>query len=1408
VTVSNAGGACSTSFEKRVTVPALLSLSHSLAGHNDCIPNNAAVIPIVSGGTGSIALGLIRSGELAVSPNLDGLPSGTYVLRAVDTKGCLALREVVIRETPIEISALTLSKVDDCIPGNTQLTINTKGDRLPLVYRLDGVVQSGATITLPREEKTYRIEVSDAAGCVVSREEYYEDYDAVRVTEINPVTDCSTPNGAIHFAYVAKPGSSQSNFSLSVDGGTTWHQGANKVGNLRPGLYRTAARNDLTGCVVQGPQVQINAPYCLPEAGFTKSTLHITSPTQRIVLPWRVDKRAWGNADKPFSLRIYRVEDGKPHFVDPNIATATEPLEKSVDPGAGFTIEYAVDFAGSDERELVLQPNAKDHLEPGTYTFVMEGNGVAVDPFRKKMTVYVDFEGRVIVETFSACGGDPITLKVSNPQPGECYSWEGIDAGNVSTVTIPNHIPGKTYRVWRLNNLKLDFQDFVGDDLANANVPFKIEVKPAGARICKEKSKENFVELYVRPNGKDKTGWTIAWDDNGKSDDYRKEYPKFTTTYKLWVTSPNGCRYPITQTVYVDDLTKVKITPSNAVACSTGKTELKLEGLPSSDYFVNWQFFNVKLDRFIVAGDKTTVQATIGRWKATISGGCAVPAIVTDEVEVKEAQPVNIANLVKSLGSFYFLPGVVEFGDPAIELANFPDVPEIGSGGVVEVLGRERQISVEITNYPGVGQIKAMAEAIVAQDSWIKSIGSKKVFIVTPDAFCQNQDALAKALKKIKEYDLGYVVVPVSGNGGGVYVINTTFKQPAMSPVSGAHRNFIKARLDCMTASGGAQTGQDALGLVFNTLIDNYEASYEELAEAFVGVNCSAFRDEDVFRDDPELRSVDCKKITETTKFFNTAALLITLPPGTTPVFNINPNITQAAQPGCVVSFTTGNKAIYTGRYYAPNVHPSYQTYRHVGFESQVKAYQNPKKYPFPSVRAGLMLSNIWYGKNLGDIKYNNAGSYQIQVLDITTKKESPGPNCAGDYVGSGLGKTYDLRGSKTNGVYFFKSTPALTSDDLSLWNVKLDAPFDRRQVESSTDQNDPLSGGFIVSVPREGSKPIILYIRYLKGASEPSSIHYFDEEQGCRWVPYDINSDALISASNKLILRRMWQWFANIWDGGHLSLDIAGIFYPYVDVANAAWFFAQGRPFDAGLSLVGLVPIAGDIVVVFFRGSLKLLLKNGDEVITFLKQLKFVDEAGELIEIQIDMNKIFNGLITAPGIPSSKLESLYRQLADPAFNGPDAAILLKAFEADPATMAKIWSEADDLGTSLADFTKFVKWAQDPKILKFLKDNPAAYAIYHRALLDGMPPNRISTLFNDMDNADKALMNALKDDPDLVKVWALADEVGSDLKLDPDVLKRLKEDLKNPDLEKFIRARGKSGLAAWNILDGAKKCFN
>lgn len=56
--------------------------------------------------------------------------------------------------------------------------------------------------------------------------------------------------------------------------------------------------------------------------------------------------------------------------------------------------------------------------------------------------------------------------------------------------------------------------------------------------------------------------------------------------------------------------------------------------------------------------------------------------------------------------------------------------------------------------------------------------------------------------------------------------------------------------------------------------------------------------------------------------------------------------------------------------------------------------------------------------------------------------------------------------------------------------------------------------------------------------------------------------------------------WTAS--DVGHTALDVAGLAPGYgepADLANAAWYAAEGKHLEAGLSLMSMVPVVGDII-------------------------------------------------------------------------------------------------------------------------------------------------------------------------------------------------------------------------------------
>jgi hypothetical protein len=101
-------------------------------------------------------------------------------------------------------------------------------------------------------------------------------------------------------------------------------------------------------------------------------------------------------------------------------------------------------------------------------------------------------------------------------------------------------------------------------------------------------------------------------------------------------------------------------------------------------------------------------------------------------------------------------------------------------------------------------------------------------------------------------------------------------------------------------------------------------------------------------------------------------------------------------------------------------------------------------------------------------------------------------------------------------------------------------------------------------------------------------------------------------------------------WSGsdiGHLALDVGGL-VPVVgeaaDVANAVWYAAEGNYLDAGLSLISIIPVVGDVIG---KGG-KLVKRLGSKAIkkilqalkkinipAFLKRFKAHPKLGKYID-------------------------------------------------------------------------------------------------------------------------------------------------------------------------------------------------
>lgn len=83
----------------------------------------------------------------------------------------------------------------------------------------------------------------------------------------------------------------------------------------------------------------------------------------------------------------------------------------------------------------------------------------------------------------------------------------------------------------------------------------------------------------------------------------------------------------------------------------------------------------------------------------------------------------------------------------------------------------------------------------------------------------------------------------------------------------------------------------------------------------------------------------------------------------------------------------------------------------------------------------------------------------------------------------------------------------------------------------------------------------------------------------------------------------------AGLSEAGHTALDILGlvpVFGEAADAANAAWHAAEGNYLDAGLSLISVIPVVGDVIGKGGKLANKLGGKLGAKAVDALSTLDF----------------------------------------------------------------------------------------------------------------------------------------------------------------------------------------------------------
>lgn len=231
------------------------------------------------------------------------------------------------------------------------------------------------------------------------------------------------------------------------------------------------------------------------------------------------------------------------------------------------------------------------------------------------------------------------------------------------------------------------------------------------------------------------------------------------------------------------------------------------------------------------------------------------------------------------------------------------------------------------------------------------------------------------------------------------------------------------------------------------------------------------------------------------------------------------------------------------------------------------------------------------------------------------------------------------------------------------------------------------------------------------------------------------------------------WTWS----DIGHTVLDVGGLVPGWgelADVANAAWYAAEGRYLEAGLSLISVVPVVGDVigkggklaVKVADAGMAKAVLKALDQV-DVKSVLKTFGSDPRLAPHMAKIEKALDGWVSdlkkIAGVGDGAAGST------PVFRGTlrGAPVDLPGVKTVRYTYVKRGEEALDALRKEFNSTKrkeFVQWlGADPKRVQALKDAgltdaqiqllkdgkvPQGWQVHHKLPLDDNGTNDLSNL--------------------------------------------------------------------------------
>jgi PKD repeat protein len=277
ITVTDANG-CTATTSRTVNNTTGVSLSvGSIVANTACsAPFNGSFTATISGGTGpynySISNGIAGSTPVAGSLPVNGLAPGNYTGTVVDANGCSATGSVTIPNNAptVTLTQQSVTPNTSCNTPNGALTVVASGGTAPYTYSIPGQNNQSGTFS-GLAGGNYTITATATNGCAATLTVNIANNTPLitaTATNIQPNTNCGTPNGAV---------------TINVTGGTGPYQftSGSQTITLSPNPYTAA---NLPGGTYNGTVTDANG--CTTTLNFSiANNAPTVNLTQQSVMP-------------------------------------------------------------------------------------------------------------------------------------------------------------------------------------------------------------------------------------------------------------------------------------------------------------------------------------------------------------------------------------------------------------------------------------------------------------------------------------------------------------------------------------------------------------------------------------------------------------------------------------------------------------------------------------------------------------------------------------------------------------------------------------------------------------------------------------------------------------------------------------------------------------------------------------------------------------------------------------------------------------------------------------------------------------------------------------------------------------------------------------------------------------------